>query len=400
MIAGRTCARPGAAAFVALIVAVSAHRASAQGSAAPAAAPSAARWSVRMAESAMRRHPVVSTRWDYTAGLVLLAIDRLARETGDARYAKYVQENMDRFIAPDGSIRTYDAREHNLDQINQGRLLFPLYARTHDDRYRKAALLLREQLREQPRTSEGGFWHKQIYPNQMWLDGLYMAEPFYAEFARTFGDTAAFSDVARQFLLAARHTRDARTGLFYHAWDAARQQPWADSSTGQSPNFWGRAVGWYLMAAVDVLDDLPATHPDRAALVAVLRDLADAVAKVQDPVTGLWYQVLDQPSRAGNYLEASASSMFVYALAKGVRLGVLDPRFRGVAERGFAGLVTHMVTRDADGMVSLQGICQVAGLGGKARRDGSFAYYVSEPVVANDHKGVGAFILASLELGR
>ena len=358
------------------------------------------RWSVRMAESVMRRHPVVHEEWDYTAGLILLALDRVADRTGDARYREYVRRNMDRVVNPDGTIRTYELDEFNLDQINQGRLLFALHERTRDMRYRRAADLLREQLRRQPRTREGGFWHKQIYPHQMWLDGLYMAGPFYAQFARTYGDSVAFDDVAKQFLLVARQTRDAKTGLLYHGWDESRTQIWADKETGQSPNFWGRAMGWYLMALVDVLDYLPEQHRDRESIVQVLRDAADAAARVQDPVTGLWYQVLDQASRSGNYLEASASSMFVYAFAKGARRGLLDSRYREMAERGFNGLVTHLVTADSSGRVSLNGICQVAGLGGKQQRDGSFRYYVSEPVVANDHKGVGPFILAAVEIER
>jgi unsaturated rhamnogalacturonyl hydrolase len=357
-------------------------------------------WSVRMASSVARRHPVVTDRWDYTAGLVLLGVQRVAEAQRDTSLAHYVRRNMDAFVQPDGAIRTYRQDEFNLDQINQGRLLFPLLARAHDARYRRAADLLRDQLRRHPRTSEGGFWHKQIYAQQMWLDGLYMAEPFYAEYASRFGTAADFDDITAQFLLAARHTRDVRTGLFYHAWDAAHAQRWADSLTGQSPHIWGRAMGWYLMAAVDVLDYLPANHPARPALLAVLRDAADAVARVQDPVTGLWWQVLDEPSRTGNYLEASASSMFVYALAKGARKGYLQPGARAVAARGFDGIIKNLVTVSPDGLVTLNGVCKVAGLGGTPYRDGSFHYYVSEPVVANDYKGVGAFIVAAQELGQ
>ena len=358
------------------------------------------RLSRRLADTIVRRHPVVHPEWDYTAGLMLLAMDRAATETGDTRYRDYVKGNMDRLVRADGSIDTYEIEEFNLDQVHQGRLLFPLYERTHDERYRKAAALLREQLRRQPRTSEGGFWHKKIYPEQMWLDGLYMAGPFYARWAAVFGEPAAFDDVARQFLLVARYTRDARTGLLYHGWDESRSQIWADRATGQSPQFWGRAMGWYAMALVDVLDDLPRSHRDREAIVRILVDLADAVARVQDPVTGLWYQVLDQPSRAGNYREASASAMFVYALAKGARQGYLAPSFRAAAERGYAGLVEHLVEVDAGGLVSLAGVCQVAGLGGRQQRDGSFEYYMREPVVKDDYKGVGPLLLASLELGR
>ena len=357
-------------------------------------------WSLRVAESVVRRKPVVSERWDYTAGLVLLGIERVGEARRDSALLSYVKRNMDSFVQPEGTIRTYRQDEFNLDQINQGRLLFPLYARTKDLRYRKAADLLRDQLRRHPRTEEGGFWHKQIYPHQMWLDGLYMAEPFYAQYSAEHDDHAAFADVANQFFFAARHMRDVRTGLLYHGWDESRTQKWADSLTGRSPNVWGRAEGWYLMALVDVLDYLPKNDPARPALLAVLGDAADAVRKVQDPATGVWYQILDQPGRPGNYFEASASGMFVYAFAKGARMGYLDSAYRDAAQRGYDGIIKQFVTVGADGLVNLNGICQVAGLGGNPYRDGSFDYYVHEPVVVNDYKGIGTFILASLELNR
>jgi len=358
-------------------------------------------WSVRVASSVMRRSPAaVYDKWDYTAGLMLLAIQRVGDATHDPKYAAYVKASIDSLVHADGTIATYASSEYNLDQINEGRSLFMLYDRTHDARYTKAADRLRDQLRTQPRTAEGGFWHKQIYPQQMWLDGLYMAEPFYAEYALRHADTTAMNDVARQFLLVARHLRDPKTGLYYHAWDSVHQQPWADPATGLSKNFWGRAVGWYLMAAVDVLDYLPKTHRDRSELIRVVQQLSDAVARVQDPVSGVWWQVLDQPSRARNYLEASGSAMFTYALAKGARMGYLAPSYRLIAERAFDGMLATFVTTGADGLVSINGICKVAGLGGNPPRDGSYEYYVSEPVVADDYKGVGAFILAANELGR
>ena len=362
-------------------------------------------WSVQFAKAVMARNPDVTPRWDYIAGVVLLAIDRVATARNDAPMRSYVKRNMDRFVQPDGTITGYKPEEFNLDHIAQGRLLFPLLKRTGDSRYRNAARHLRAQLSRHPRTSEGGFWHKQIYPQQMWLDGLYMAEPFYAEYARTFGEPEAFDDVAKQFLLVTRHTRDPRTGLMYHGWDEARAQKWADPATGLSRNFWGRAMGWYMMGAVDALDYLPRSHKDREAVIITLKQAADAIAKVQDPVTGLWWQVLDEPNRAGNYLEASASSMFVYSLAKAARLGYIEPSFRAIAVRGFNGLVSNLVKTGSDGMVSLTNVCQVAGLGGNLRRDGSyrdgsFAYYVSEPIVADDYKGVGPFIMAAHELGR
>ena len=357
-------------------------------------------WSTRLAESVMHRDSIVHPRWDYVAGVVLLGIERIAERTKDPRYGRYVKFNIDRLVGADGAIATYPFDEFNLDQINEGKLLFPLYAQTHDPRYSKAAHTLREQLRQQPRTREGGFWHKKTYPSQMWLDGLYMAEPFYAQFARDFNEPAAFDDVAKQFLLMARHARDARTGLFYHGWDESRAQPWADSLTGLSPSFWGRAMGWYAMALVDVLDFMPAKHKDRTELIHLLREVAQAARAVQDPVSGLWYDIMDQPNRAGNYHEASASSMFVYAFAKGARKGYLTPDYRDAATRGFDGIIRELVTVDGSGMVSLNGIVSVSGLGGPQNRNGSYAYYMSEPVVSNDPKGVGALILAAEELGR
>jgi unsaturated rhamnogalacturonyl hydrolase len=357
-------------------------------------------WSVRVAESVMKRSPVIYEKWDYTAGLMLLGLERVGATTRDPKYAAYIKKSIDTLVQPNGSIRTYTATEFNLDQINEGRALFALADRTRDPRYMRAADALREQLRTHPRTAEGGFWHKKIYPQQMWLDGLYMAEPFYVQYAVRKGDTTAINDVTKQFLLVARHLRDPKTGLYYHAWDAVHEQKWADPATGLSPHFWGRAVGWYLMAMMDVLDYLPKTHRDRAELVRIAQRLAEAVADVRDPVSGVWWQILDQPNRARNYLEASASAMFTYAFAKGARVGYLAPSYRTLAERAFDGMVTSFVTVDANGLVDINGICKVAGLGGNPYRDGTYEYYVSEPVATNDYKGVGAFILAAHELGR
>jgi len=367
----------------------------------PAGSQTSRPWSVRVAESVMQRSPgAVYEKWDYTAGLMLLGLERLGAATGDAKYAAYVKRSIDSLVKPSGEIATYSANEFNLDQINEGRLLFGLYDRTKDQRYTHAADRLREQLRTHPRTSEGGFWHKKIYPQQMWLDGLYMAEPFYVRYAVRHRDTAAINDVTRQFLLAARHLRDPATGLFYHGWDATRSQTWADPKTGASRVFWGRAIGWYLMAALDVLDDLPKTHRDRAELVRITQQLAGAVAAVQDPVSGVWWQVVDQPNRERNYLEASASSMFTYAFAKGARVGILPATFRARAERAFDGMTANFTRLNADGTVSITNICKVAGLGGEPVRGVNYEYYVSEPVVDDDYKGVGAFLLAAVELGR
>jgi len=337
-------------------------------------------------------------KWTYDQGLVLKGLEGVWLSTGDGKYFRYIQEAMDHYLNADGSIRTYQREDYNLDNVLPARNLLLLYKVTGQEKYKKAANLLREQLREQPRTSDGGFWHKKIYPYQMWLDGLYMAEPFYAEYAATFHEAAAFDDIAKQFVLVERHTRDTRTGLLYHGWDESKKQRWADPASGHSPNFWGRAMGWYAMALVDTLDYFPQDHPQRAELIAILNRLAKAVEKYQEPGSGLWYQVLDKGSEKGNYLEASASCMFVYALAKGVRNGYLPPAYLSVAQKGYKGIVDRFVRTDASGQVNLDGTVSVAGLGGNPYRDGSYQYYLSEKVVTNDPKGVGAFLLASNEL--
>jgi unsaturated rhamnogalacturonyl hydrolase len=351
-----------------------------------------------MADSMITRHAPATARWHYEHGLLLLAIERVWRATGEARFWNHVRDTVDLFVEPDGTIGAYALEEYNLDQINPGRLLFPLYEATHEERYKRAMARLRRQLAGHPRTRSGGFWHKQIYPYQMWLDGIYMAAPFYAEYARTFDEPAAFDDIAHQIILAEERTRDPRTGLLYHAWDESKQQRWANPETGCSPHFWGRALGWYAMALVDVLDYFPTSHPRRATIITIVNRIAEAVAKAQDKATGLWYQVLDQGSRAGNYLEASASCMFTYAIAKAVRKGYLPTDWSAVARAGYQGILRDLITVDAQGLITLEGICAVAGLGGNPYRDGSYEYYVNEKVSPNDYKGVGPFILASLEM--
>lgn len=355
-------------------------------------------WSVRVADTVLRRQARLADRWRYEAGVVLLGLAHVWRQTRDARYGAYIRANIDEFIASDGAIRTYKQSDYNLDQINPGKLLFPLYDAFNDSRYLLAARRLREQLLWQPRTEDGGMWHKLIYPFQMWLDGVYMAGPFMAEYAARFDEPELFDEAAQEILLMEQVARDPQTGLLYHGWDERRRQRWANPQTGCSPHFWGRAIGWYAMALVDVLDHFPSEHPFRAAIVAVLQRLAAAVVRVQDPASGVWFQILDQGGRPGNYLEASASCMFVYALAKGMRMGYLDAGYRAAVERAYEGILTHFIAVDEQGLVNVTHICSVAGLGGNPYRDGSFAYYISEPVVVNDPKGVGAFILAATEM--
>ena len=348
--------------------------------------------------NAARNESGYPTRWTYEHGLVLKGIERVWEKTKKKEYLDFIQQNMDHFVTDDGSIRTYSLDSYNLDNILPGRNLLFLYKTTGQEKYRKAAALLREQLKSHPRTTEGGFWHKKIYPSQMWLDGLFMGEPFYAEYAATFHDEAAFYDVAKQFILMERHSRDDKTGLLYHGWDESRKQRWADPTTGRSPNFWARAMGWYAMALVEALDYFPRKHPQRAELIAILNRLAKAVAKYQERSSGLWYQVMDRGGDKGNYLESSAACMFVYALAKGVRKGYLPASYMKTANDGYRGILKEFVKIDSTGRFNLEGTVAVAGLGGNPYRDGSYEYYVGEKVVTNDPKGIGVFLLAATEM--
>jgi unsaturated rhamnogalacturonyl hydrolase len=358
-----------------------------------------------MVASVMARAPGVLTgKWEYDTGMVLKGIERVALKSKDAAALAYVKRTIDGLVDASGTIKGYRMDEYNIDQINMGRVIFRLWAEArgqgdHDKiRYRQALGTLRAQMRTHPRTGDGAFWHKNIYPHQMWLDGVYMASPFLAEYAATFGEPALFDDIAKQIVLAEQHMRDPSTGLLYHGWDESKAQRWADPKTGRSPQFWGRAMGWYAMAIVDVLEWLPQNHAQRPAVLGALERLSAAIARVQDRATGVWWQVLDQPERAGNYREASASSMFVYALSKAVRSGWLDKAVYGkVASRGYQGLLAEFVELDSNGQVDLKNVCKVAGLGGNPYRDGSYAYYTSTEVVKNDPKGVGAFILAANE---
>jgi rhamnogalacturonyl hydrolase YesR len=347
---------------------------------------------------ATRKESGYPAKWTYDHGLVLKGIERVWENTRDKQYLDFIQPSMDHFVNDDGSIRTYSLDEYNIDNILPGRNLLFLYKVTGQEKYRKAAALLREQLKTHPRTSEGGFWHKKIYPSQMWLDGLYMGEPFYAEYAATFHEDSAFDDIAKQFILMERHSRDNKTGLLFHGWDESRKQRWSNPQTGRSPNFWARAIGWYAMALVDTLDYFPRNHPQRAELIAILNRLARAIAKYQEPQSGLWYQVVDKGDAKGNYLESSAACMFVYALAKGVRKGYLPANYTQVAERGYRGILREFVKTDAGGQTNLEGTVSVGGLGGNPYRDGSYEYYLSEKVIANDPKGVGALLLAATEM--
>ncbi len=362
-------------------------------------------WSVRMAESELKRNPELwqvdfleKPKWDYTQGLMAQALMTTAETYGIQAFFDYTEQFARQFVDSAGAILTYKLEDYNLDRLNGGKFLWKMWRRSGEERYKLAALRLRSQLNTQPRTHEGGFWHKKVYPWQMWLDGLYMGAPFYAQCAGEEKRPEDIDDVIHQFTLVYRHTYDPRTGLNFHGWDESREQAWANPETGCSPHVWGRAVGWFFMALTDVLDFIPAEHPRRGEILDLLARVAEGVKNAREADSNVWYQVLDEPGRAGNYLEASASSMFVYALLKGVRMGYLpaDP-YLTVATESYEGLIRQFIRQEADGTISLTRCCAVAGLGGNPYRDGSFEYYVGEKIRDNDPKGVAPFILASLE---
>ena len=376
--------------------------------------PSDKPWSLRMAESVVARHPEPGKwelddkrrhpKWSYATAFATQAVTTVGLSTGDANLAQYAEKYVDAFIDKDGKFttKTYKPETYKLDDIQPGRLLLLLLKQTSEPRYRVAADTLAQQLSTHPRTADGGFWHKKTYAHQMWLDGIFMACPFITEYAQVTKDPRWFDEAANQIITIAKHTHDPRTGLYFHGWDESRQQRWANKQTGQSRHVWGRAVGWYFMGIVETLERLPQNHPRRSEVLEIFRNLAAAIAEAQDEPSGVWWQVMDQPGRKGNYLESSASSMFVFAMAKGVRLGLLDEKYGAVARRGYDGVVDRFIWADErGGRISLTDTCQVAGLGGnRPYRDGSFKYYISEPRVKNDPKGVAPFILASLEIER
>lgn len=395
-----------------LLIAVAALGAAACSQGAGALYDSPTSLAVRMARSEIARNPspvnldgipAGKIKWNYTTGLELLAITDAGEAWDRPDFVAYADRYFDTIVRPGGEILTYRRTKYNLDHICPGRALFGLYARTGETRYRQALDTLYAQLREQPRNFDGGFWHKEVYPHQMWLDGLYMAEPFYAQYAmqNLTGVVLdeAIADIVNQFVTVGRHTWDPATELYRHAYDDSREMFWCDSISGQSAHAWCRAMGWYAMAIVETLQYLGKTDTTRP-MIAILDRIYAALPRYADPQTGMWYQVLDQPGREGNYLESTGSAMFVYAQLKAVRLGYLPREMRDEAMHRYEQFVDRFVRENPDGTISLTDCCAVAGLGGKQQRSGTFEYYISEPVIENDCKGVGPFIWASLEYDR
>lgn len=359
---------------------------------------------VQMSETAMRIWPDSfligkdkTAKWRYDQGVILKGIESLWKVSAAGNYFNYLQKSIDFFVDQNGNIKTYKADEYNLDHLNNGKLILSLYEVAGKEKYKKAAQQLRNQIKSHPRNQFGGLWHKKIYPNQMWLDGLYMAQPFLAQYAVLMSDTALFSDIAHQFTLMYQHAFDSQTGLLFHGWDASKEQLWANPVTGQSPNFWLRSIGWYAMALVDVLDYFPKVHQQYASLINILNRLTEAIVQYQDPNSGVWYNIPNLPNQKNNYLEASGSCMLTYTLAKAIRQRLISSQYLSAVKKAWNGIQQHFIIRNQNG-TTLSKTVAVSGLGGNPYRDGSISYYLNEPVVDNDPKGIGAAILCAVEM--
>lgn len=363
---------------------------------------------VQMANSQMKRNPeswmidfAKTLRWDYCQGLELQAFYKVWEKTKDKRYFDYMKSYTDTIIDSNGKIIVYKKSDYNIDKVNPGKFLFLLYSTTKEEKLRIAIDSLYSQLQSHPRTSDGGFWHKKVYPHQMWLDGLYMGTPFLAEYAMRNNLPASTDDAIHQILTMAKHGYDAKTGLYYHGWDESRSQRWSNPETGKSPNFWSRSIGWYMMSMVDALDFIPASHPQRDEVIKILQNLTDSLLNFNDPKTGMWYQVTDKTDEKGNYLESTGSSMFIYSMVKAGQKGYLPKSYLKKGKSLYKQFVKTFIKKNNDGTISVTNCCAVAGLGGdKNYRDGSFEYYISEPVRDNDPKAVAPFMMVSVLLNK
>lgn len=367
-----------------------------------------AKYFVEMANSEMKRNPQSwmldfseKPRWNYCQGLELQSILQVYDKTQDEKYFNYAESFADTMINENGNIRTYQLNNYSLDMLNSGKILFPLYKKTKKQKYKLAMDLLRSQINGQQRISNGGFWHKKIYPHQVWLDGVYMAMPFLAQYGKEFHQPELFDEVVAQIIHAEKDLKDEKTGLLFHGWDESRQQRWADPTTGRSPNFWSRSIGWYMMALVDVLDYLPENHPKRAEIIRILNDLSRSIEKFQDKKSGMWYQITDKGDAKGNYLESSGSAMFTYTWIKGVQKGYLPAHYLKKGKKAYKQFVKQFIKKNSDGTISVTDVCAVAGLGGESKyRDGSYEYYISEPKRDNDAKAIAPFIMMSILLNK
>ncbi len=376
-------------------------------------------YSQRMAQSQMARSGGLIS-WDYPNGLFVESVLKVYDMYGGSTYYNYALNYAKACVnTTTGKITAgYSFTAYTLDNINPGMFLMQIYETEKSIQYKTALDTLRKQISKQPRTNysaTGGFWHKSSYPHQMWLDGLYMGARFYAAYEKAFNNGAAYDDVVNQFVLIHSKTYDPAYQLNYHAWSALPTDAnsfWAnqtDPFKGCSNEFWARGLGWYAAALVDVLEVLPENYSRRQELVDILNQVTAGIKRWQDPVSGCWYQLLRYDNTLtsngkANYIEASASSMFTYALLKAIRLGFISKTdYLPVATKAYQGLIDNFISEDSKGNLSLNRICKSAGLGPASNltRDGSINYYLNGSdagqIVSNDLKGVGPFIMASVE---
>ncbi len=344
----------------------------------------------------------LKANWNYIDGVMIKAVLQMYAISKEDKYLKFADEFIGYRVFEDGTIDGYSIGEKNIDNINAGKTLFELYDLTGKEKYKKAIKLVYSQIKIMPRCDNGAgsFWHKDIYPNQVWLDGMYMGQPFYVEYETRFNDRKNYDDIFRQFKYVIENMRNPLNGLYFHAIDTSKEAFWCDKVTGLSQHSWLRAIGWYSMALLDVLDKVDNSDHKYDAECKMLEDafvdLINSMLKYQDE-SGMWYQVVNYGGMDRNYLETSGSSIMAYALLKGVRLGFLDESYREPAKKAIDGICSKYLTTK-EGEMSLGGICLVAGLGGKDNRPGTYDYYMSEPIVEDDAKGVGPFLLAYTEL--
>lgn len=339
-------------------------------------------------------------KWDYVDGCVMTSFYTIYLQTGDKKYLDFIDSYIDYYVFDDGSIRGYELDTYNLDNINEGRVLFDLYRETGKEKYKKAIELLYKQISSQPRTGSGNFWHKKIYPNQVWLDGIYMAQVFYTRYETEFNNCKNYEDIVKQFEAVYANMYDKEKKLYYHGWDYSKKSFWSDKDTGLSKNFWLRAIGWYTVGLVDVINYLADGHDEKKArLIKIFQDSISGLEQYVDKDKHMFYQVVDQGGREGNYLETSGSAMISYAMLKGSRLGYIDKKYSLLGKQIFEGICDEYLAF-TDGKINLGGICLVAGLGpdDNRRRDGSYEYYISEPIVENDGKGTAPLVMAYTEI--
>lgn len=338
--------------------------------------------------------------WNYVDGCMVNALLELYRIEKNESYLQFADDFIDFFVNDDGKIKSYDPEEYNIDHVNAGKTLFELYRLTGKDKYRKAIDTVYSQIKNQPRTTEGNFWHKKIYPHQIWLDGLYMGQPFYALYELNYNDCRNMEDIYRQFINVYTLMRNPMNGLYFHAYDSSRESFWCDKKTGLSNNSWLRALGWYAMALIDTIDiirERQELSEYTEGLIKIYKELIDSLLPYQDKENGMWCQVPNIPQISPNYFETSGTAIFAYAIMKSVRLGILPERYYEAGLRAFEGTCEKYLS-EQDGELRLGGICLVAGLGNKEMREGTFEYYMREPVVENEAKGIAPLILAYIEV--